>query len=332
MPSVQTRATIARQWQLLSLLPARGSGKSASALWSELALHGYDVSKRQVERDLRELSTIFPLQCNDAGMPYGWRWADGAERGLPGMDTPEALSLAMAHQTIAPLLPASMLDLLRPRFLMAERMLAELGQSNQLASWKNKIHSAPVQLSLMAPNNDPEVVRAVHEALLGEEQVDIGYRQATGSTRTLRLHPLGLIQRGPVSYLLATAWDYEDPRLYALHRMESAQRTHEPALIPQGFSLQAWLVAGGAQFGDDLAPMEVQLRCDGSLLAILQETPLAENQAIINGVVTATLPNSWELQWWILSQGPAVEVLAPHALRRAIGESLRAASGLYAAE
>lgn len=330
MPSVQTRATLARQWQLLTLLPARGSGKSASALWSELAQHGYDVSKRQVERDLRELSTIFPLQCNDAGMPYGWRWADGAERGLPGMDTAEALSLAMAHQTIAPLLPASMLDLLRPRFLMAERMLAELGQSNQLASWKRKIHSAPLQLSLMAPQIETEVVRTIHEALLGEEQVDIGYRQTTGSLRALRLHPLGLIQRGPVGYLLATAWDYDDPRLYALHRMVSGQRTHEPAQIPPGFNLQTWLVAGGAQFGDDLAPMEIRLRCDGSLIGILQETPLANSQTIVGDVVTVTLPHSWELQWWLLSQGPAVEVLSPTTLRTSIAASLQAASSLYA--
>lgn len=329
MPSVQTRATVARQWQLLSLLPARGSGKSASALRAELNLHGYDVSKRQVERDLRELSSIFPLHCNDSSIPYGWRWADGAERGLPGMDAAEALSLAMAHQTIAPLLPASMLDLLRPRFLMAERMLAELGQSNKLASWKGKVHSAPLQLSLMAPKINGEVVRLVHETLLCEEQIEVTYQQATGSPRTFCLHPLGLIQRGPVGYLLATAWEYEDPRLYALHRMVSGQRTHEPARIPGGFDLQAWLIAGGAQFGDDFTPMAVQLRCDSALLGILQETPLAADQTILDDVVAVTLPNSWELQWWLLSQGPAVEVLSPPILRQSIAESLCAASKIY---
>ena len=332
MPSAPTRSTLARQWQLLSLLPARGSGQSASALCAELAVHGYHVSKRQVERDLRELSSLFPLHCNDASIPYGWRWADGAEFGLPGMDIAEALSLAMAHQMVAPLLPASMLDLLRPRFQMAERMLAELGQANQWASWTNKIHSAPMQLSLMAPQVDAEVVRAVHEALLSEEQVDIGYRQATGLPRMLRLYPLGLIQRGSVSYLLATAWDYEDPRLYALHRMASAQRTHEQSRTPEEFSLNAWLAAGGVQFGDNPVPMEVQLHCNDALLAVLQETPLSTNQTILNGVVTAILPNSWELQWWILSQGPAVEVLAPPALRRAIAGCLHAASRRYAEE
>lgn len=331
MPSAPTRSTLARQWQLLSLLPARGSGHSASALCAELAVHGYHISKRQVERDLLELSSLFPLHCNDSSIPYGWRWADGAERGLPGMDTAEALSLAMAHQAIAPLLPASMLDLLRPRFQMAERMLAELGQSNQLASWKNKVHSAPMHLSFVAPKIDAEVVRTVHEALLGEEQIDIDYRQAKDAPRSLRLHPLGLIQRGPVGYLLATAWEYEDHRLYALHRMVSAQRTHEPARIPPGFNLQASLVKSGAQFGDELAPMEVQLRCDASLIHVLQETPLAAGQTIEGDMVTVNLPHSWELQWWILSQGPAVEVLEPTALRKSIAECLRAGSALYSA-
>ncbi len=201
MPSATARSTLARHWKLLSLLPARRPGKSASELWSALTADGHEVSKRQVERDLRELSSIFPLQRHDQSIPYGWRWADGAERSLPGMDTAEALSLAMAHQAVAPLLPASMLDLMRPRFLMAERMLAELGQSNRLASWKGKIHSAPLQFGLMAPQIDSGVVRTVHEALLGEEQIDIGYRQAAGTARALRLHPLRLIQRGPVGYL-----------------------------------------------------------------------------------------------------------------------------------
>lgn len=33
----------------------------------------FQVSKRQVERDLKELAEIFPLECNDTGTPFGWR-------------------------------------------------------------------------------------------------------------------------------------------------------------------------------------------------------------------------------------------------------------------
>ena len=83
MPSATARSTLARHWKLLSLLPWRGSGQSASELCSALAANGYEVSKRQIERDLRELSSIFPLQCSNRSIPYGWRWADGAERSVP---------------------------------------------------------------------------------------------------------------------------------------------------------------------------------------------------------------------------------------------------------
>lgn len=37
---------------------------------------------------------------------------------------------------------------------------------------------------------------------------------------TYHLHPLALVVRGPVTYLVATASDYPDVRLYALHRIQ----------------------------------------------------------------------------------------------------------------
>ncbi|MEB3903108.1 WYL domain-containing protein, partial [Pseudomonas putida] len=45
---------------------------------------GFSVSKRTIERDLNELSLIFPLERNDKSIPYGWHWsasAVGEQRG-----------------------------------------------------------------------------------------------------------------------------------------------------------------------------------------------------------------------------------------------------------
>ena len=36
------------------------------------------------------------------------------------------------------------------------------------------------------------------------------------------LNPLGIVVRGATVYLVATSWDYNDPRHYALHRMSNA--------------------------------------------------------------------------------------------------------------
>ena len=72
MPSNSTRHTIARQWQLLKLLPTQHPGTTSTHLHRALSEAGHSTSKRTIERDLNELSTLFPLRCNDKGTPFGW--------------------------------------------------------------------------------------------------------------------------------------------------------------------------------------------------------------------------------------------------------------------
>jgi len=95
LPSHPTRHTIARQWQLLKLLPGRHPGMSSTQLQAALTIVGHTTSKRTVERDLVELAALFPLQCNSKGMPYGWYWQPGLSLGeaqqlQPDMLTPPA--------------------------------------------------------------------------------------------------------------------------------------------------------------------------------------------------------------------------------------------------
>jgi len=81
LPSNPTRHTIARQWQLLRLLPDYPPGLSSTQLQQALAKVGHPTSKRTVERDLNELAGLFPLHCNSKGMPYGWYWQPGLSLG-----------------------------------------------------------------------------------------------------------------------------------------------------------------------------------------------------------------------------------------------------------
>lgn len=92
MPSHPTRHTIARQWQLLKLLPDRHPGKSAAQLQAALAKLGHKTSKRTVERDLNELATLFAVHCNSKGMPYGWYWQPGLDPSQLEQLQPDVLS------------------------------------------------------------------------------------------------------------------------------------------------------------------------------------------------------------------------------------------------
>ncbi|MDD0972969.1 WYL domain-containing protein [Pseudomonas fontis] len=75
MPSATTRATLSRQWELLRQLPSRSPGVTSAQLVMRLKDAGFPISKRSIERDLNELSLIFPLERNDKSIPYGWHWS-----------------------------------------------------------------------------------------------------------------------------------------------------------------------------------------------------------------------------------------------------------------
>ncbi|MFS0825306.1 WCX domain-containing protein [Pseudomonas phoenicis] len=84
MPFATTRATLSRQWALLRQLPSRSPGITSAELVESLRDVGFNVSKRTVERDLNELSLIFPLERNDKSIPFGWHWSATAGSELRG--------------------------------------------------------------------------------------------------------------------------------------------------------------------------------------------------------------------------------------------------------
>ncbi|MCE1118944.1 MULTISPECIES: WYL domain-containing protein [Pseudomonas] len=84
MPFATTRATLSRQWALLRQLPSRSPGTTSADLVWRLRDVGFNVSKRTVERDLNELSLIFPLERNDKSIPFGWHWSANAGSELRG--------------------------------------------------------------------------------------------------------------------------------------------------------------------------------------------------------------------------------------------------------
>ncbi len=75
-----------------------GRWDKASEITSRLNDVGYAVSVRTVQRDLKELSEIFPIELNDKNArDYGWRWMKNANLDIPGMSVSEALALRLVE-------------------------------------------------------------------------------------------------------------------------------------------------------------------------------------------------------------------------------------------
>lgn len=331
MPFNKTRNTLARQWELLKLLPTRGAGKSAKEISDDLAEAGFSVSKRQVERDLIDLQEVFGLECNDGSIPYGWRWGV-APIELPGVTLAEALSLQIVEETLKPLLPTSVLRTLQPRFEQAKVKLAALAEQNPAAAWAGKVMSVPPTLPMLPPMVDEDLLELIQTALLNGEQIEATYQGFSDEPKALQLHPLGLVVRGAVTYLVATAFDYTDVRLYALHRFLSVGRTYETSKCPKGFKLSQYVDEGALQFGNGQI-LKLVAMIDEVLAKHLTETPLSATQKIkpLDGVfeLSASVVDSWQLHWWILSQGAAIKVLMPVALKERVRDAHRAALKNY---
>jgi predicted DNA-binding transcriptional regulator YafY len=334
MPKAEANQTLARQWELLKLLPTRPPGITAAELTSRLADLGYAVTKRTVERDLNDLARLFGFTCNDKGNPYGWHWMPGQSLDIPGLSLSDALSLRLVEDALRPLLPAALLQAIEPRLQQARAKLAELAPGNAQARWADKVRTVPATLPLLPPQLADGVLEVVQDAVLREVQIEAQYARAgVGETQVLTLHPLALMQRGPVSYLAATAFDYPDIRLYAVHRLRRAVALEAAARRPEGFDVDTYIASGALQFGAG-KPLRLRLRLSESLAAVLRETPLAADQTVSearNGLCTlhATVQDTWQLHWWLLSHADDAVVQAPMSLRNAIAARIALAVDLY---
>lgn len=178
MPSATSRSTLARQWELLKMLPSKGPGITTTELQNLLNDAGHTATKRTVERDLVELSRLFPLQCNNRGMPYGWHWMPGKSAELPGITLSEALTLRLVEDSIRPLIPAFMLKALEPRFHLARQKLEAMSEENLSARWFDKVASVQPELTQIPPEVKADLLETIQQALLNDVQLNCRYYSA----------------------------------------------------------------------------------------------------------------------------------------------------------
>jgi predicted DNA-binding transcriptional regulator YafY len=325
--------TLLRQWQMLRQIPRYPGKISARELNDRLAIEQFEVSKRTVERDLQELSLKFPLSLDDREKPYGWSWQkDAAAFDLPGLGPHEALMLKLVQAHLKNLLPASTLKVMAPYFKSAEQRLNSISPDSKVLSWQKKVRSVTATQPLLAPIINEAVQTTITQALLIDRQLKIIYNARNKESNQYRIHPLALVQRGSVTYLFVRINDFEDTRLLALHRIHEAELLDERTIIPVDFDIDAEISSGRMGFGQGkLLSLIAKFSLDAG--DHLFETPLSIDQTIVKDndrlTVTATVADTPQLVWWLLSFGAGVEVVAPTVLRTNIATTLTDAAKKY---
>jgi predicted DNA-binding transcriptional regulator YafY len=327
--------TLTRQWLMLSALPRAPVRATAAELTRRLGNEGHAVSKRSVERDLQALSTQFPIEADERSRPFGWSWQrDAPSFNLPGMSSLQAVVLLTAQTHLQGLLPANQLAELQPLFQQARRTLIANPALEGQVSWPDKVAIAPTSQALLPPHVDADTLVAVHEALYLGRQLEIEYLgRGRAQSRHYTVHPLGMIQRGPVSYLAVRINDNSDVRLLAVHRILEATRLSTKVVTPKGFNIASLLPEVAAGFERGKAVRLVMRMADHAALH-LWETPLSADQTISAAdeagfvQVSATVEDTAQLRWWLLGFGDYVKVRKPVRLAREIQGTHRRAAEL----
>ena len=330
--------TLLRQWELLRAIPRAPRKVDVATLMAKLEAAGYPTTKRSIQRDLNSLSRVFPLISDDlgAGAAHGWSWsADAQAFDLPTMDGPTALTIRMIEQFIPTLLPPAIRDLLEPQFKRANAIL-DGNPNNPLGRWTDCVRVVPREMPLLPPKYNNDAVRVVYDALLAGKCFTAEYRSRAANADEMKVYnvnPLGLVARGNLLYLVCTLWDYQDIRQLALHRVVSATPTDKPTTTPGDFDLDRYIEQG--EFQHPVGPMiRLKAKFHRAAAAHLIETPLSEDQTTVDldadhVIVTATIRDTSQLDWWLSGFGSLVQVQEPVELRRRMIDAAISLNELY---
>ncbi|GIW54979.1 MAG: hypothetical protein KatS3mg082_1383 [Nitrospiraceae bacterium] len=314
--------TVFRQWVMLRLIPRAPRSISTRELRDHLAEEGFTVELRTIQRDVAKLAALFPLTSEADGKAVRWAWmAEAPTMDIPGMDPSMAVAFQLAAVYLPPLLPPATLRHLTPYFQRARAVLAST-RGGRISVWPEKVCAIVRGPVLQAPTIAPSVQQAVYQALLTDRQLLVAYRhKAASRPKTYPVHPLGLVYRDGVVYLVCTVKQYADIRHLALHRMASAVLRDEPARRPEGFSLSRY-VQDEQFFSYPLRGRSIraELLFEREAAVHLGERPLSRDQQLIpqtdgRVLLRATLRDTLELRWWVQGFGDQVEVVAPASWR-----------------
>lgn len=314
--------TIYRQWVMLTKIPRYPRKIAAPDLKSSLEGEGYMVDLRTIQRDLNKLSISFPLSYDTEGRKNYWFWIqDASIQDMPGMEPVTALAFEMAQSFLTPLLPKATLDILTPYFKRAKEVLNDQSEST-LRSWPDKVKVIERGPVLLKPNIKPEVQQVVYQALLEEKIISASYLpRGTEKAKNYLIHPLGIVSKMGVIYLICTLWDYSDIKQFALHRFISAEITKDTSNVPNEFSLGDYTNKDiKLSYPQQNTPIQLKVLFEAEIAHHLAETPLSATQSLVNQengtvLLQAEVMDTLELRWWLQGFGDNIEVVEPKELR-----------------
>ncbi|MFI8451910.1 helix-turn-helix transcriptional regulator [Streptomyces erythrochromogenes] len=327
-----------RLLSLLLLLQNRGR-TTAPELAAEL-----EVSVRTVYRDIDALGASGVPVLADRGPAGGYRLADGYRTRLTGLTDAQADSLFLAG------VPGPAQDLGLGADLAAAQLKLQAALPGRLAGRARQIQER-FHLDATAWFRDADPVphlARIAQAVWDQRVLHAHYRRWRGEVRR-ELHPLGLVLKGGIWYLVARvgagagardAAGEDTVRTYRVARFLAVDTAEAGFERPAGFELAAYWQESTDRLDAALRRQTAQLRLSPRGRQLL---PMQFGAAGTRALADAGPPDA---DGWvrislavesetiavgdILRLGTEAEVLGPPALRRALAETVTVLAGRYA--
>lgn len=332
----ESKDTLHRLLTTLQLIPRYPRRISTPVLQEKLADRGFIIDLRSLQRDLKvRLSVQFPLICDETVRPYRWSFSSNAQVSLPVLDTPAALAFCLAEEQLRSLLPASVADMLNPQFQAARKHLASL-EHNQLAGWAKRVRALPNGKTLIPAPLKDSVWVSVSEALLHQKMLQVDYlSRGQQQAKRFTLHPIALVSRYSLSYLVVRVEGYDNLRHLALHRIQQAKILQQPSQTPADFDLDAHIQRGAFSWKTEDGHTMLVADIHPQLAWILKETPLSLEQTL-----TPLDDSDWErleakvlldkeTLWWIYGLNDKIRLHQPQIWVEEIKQTLTQLNSFY---
>ena len=317
--------TVRRILFLFSLLRNATAGRKLTAqiAWQQMLAKGYDVSERTVQKYLVECAGFFAgIRC-DQGKPIGWWWEENTIDDALQLSKEGALVLCLAEAHLKHLIPSTELKHLTPLFEHARSTIKQ----NRYKKMLDRIWITPRGLQLKPPKVDRMIFDQMMAAILDSIEVEIDYKKSRDAECKPRvIQPHGLVERSGVYYIVGPERYSDKPRTWALHRILGV-RKRESFSYDRNFRISDHAATGGLNIKYTPENINVRLKVSKNAAQHLLESSLSADQQVEvldDGSIDlqATVENSIELRWWLMSLSHECEIISPQALREEICDLL----------
>ena len=315
--------TLLRQISMIELIPRYPAKTFTNEIKDKLSALGYEAPLRTIQRDLQELSRLFPIVSDERSHPFGWSWEKDAQGyESPAMDPIQALTFSLAAQYLEPLMPKANFKKIEAFFNRAESVLIG-NEKSKLLNWRKRVKVIPESIRFKEPKVSMEIRQKIYQAVYERTQIKALYKKRGKKTSDERhIHPLGIVIKGSMHYLICMMnEDPKEPRYLPLQRFERVELLNEATREPKNFDLEKFIHKNnlGFTYSDNLYTFEAVF--DKTMAFHLLETPLNNSQIVREMdedklLIKARVPDTLQFEQWLLSFGPNVEVLKPIKLRK----------------